>query len=59
MTTSLLRESAAAKYLGLAPKTLSRWRWSRKGPVFKKLGGSVRYAVEDLDKFIAYSEVRP
>lgn len=54
---SLMREIDAAAYLGLAPKTLSRWRWARKGPAFHKLGSSVRYSVEELDNFIAQSEV--
>ena len=58
MTTSpLFRENEAADYLGLAPKTLARWRWAGKGPKFRKLGAAVRYAVTDLDAFIASSEV--
>jgi hypothetical protein len=48
----LLREIDAAAYLGLAPKTLSRWRWAGKGPSFHKLGTAVRYSVYELDKFI-------
>lgn len=48
----LIREADAAEYLGLAPKTLARWRWSGKGPVFHKLGSAVRYSVPELDKFI-------
>lgn len=58
MTASrMLREIDAAAYLGLAPKTLARWRWAGKGPVFYKLGSSVRYSVEELDLFISGSEV--
>lgn len=53
----LLREIDAATYLGLAPKTLARWRWAGKGPTFRKLGAAVRYATADLDAFIAESEV--
>ncbi|MBA3666810.1 MAG: helix-turn-helix domain-containing protein [Sphingomonas sp.] len=57
MTTAprLLREIDAAEYLGLSPKTLSRWRWCQKGPVARKLGGAVRYAVADLDAFAGLS----
>ena len=58
MTTShLLRETDAAKYLGLAPKTLARWRWAGKGPAFHKLGSAVRYSVQELDLFISGSAV--
>jgi hypothetical protein len=46
-------ESKAAEWLALSPKTLSRWRWAGRGPKYRKFGGTVRYAIEDL---IAYSE---
>ena len=56
--TTLLRETDAAAYLNLAPKTLTRWRWrGDRGPAWKKLGTAVRYSVEDLDAFIARSAV--
>lgn len=53
----LLREIDAAAYLGLAPKTLARWRWSGKGPAFHKLGSAVRYSVQELDLFISGAAV--
>lgn len=54
----LLTESEAAEYLRLAPATLARWRWhGSRGPSHRKLGGAVRYAVSDLDAYIANSEV--
>ena len=53
----LLREIDAATYLGLAPKTLSRWRWAGKGPAFHKLGSAVRYSVQELDSFISGAAV--
>ena len=54
MTNSrLIREADAAAYLGLAPKTLARWRWAGKGPTFHKLGSAVRYSVNELDTFIS------
>ena len=52
-----LDELAAANYLGLAPKTLARWRWARKGPCYRKFGAAVRYAVSDLDSFAATAVV--
>jgi hypothetical protein len=48
-----LNEKQAAEYLGMAAKTLARWRGSRRGPTFTKLGGSVRYKIPDLEKFAA------
>jgi len=53
----LLREVDAAVYLGLAPKTLARWRWAGKGPEFHKLGSAVRYSVQELDLFISGAAV--
>lgn len=58
-TPQLLREIDAAAYLGLAPKTLSRWRWAGKGPAFHKLGSAVRYSVLELDSFISNATVAP
>lgn len=53
----LLREIDAAAYLGLAPKTLARWRWAGKGPAFHKLGAAVRYSIEELDLYISGAAV--
>lgn len=46
-----LNEREAADYLRLSPKTLTRWRWAGRGPVFRKFGRAVRYAVVDLEAF--------
>ena len=43
----------AAHYLGLAPRTLNRYRVSGDGPVFHRFGGRVRYRREDLDAWAA------
>ncbi len=61
MTASpFLTEAAAAKYLGLAPATLSRWRSvGAPGPAYRKFGGAVRYAMVDLDAYASAAEVRP
>lgn len=53
----LLRPIDAAAYLGLSPKTLARWRWAGRGPVFNKLGSAVRYSVLELDTFISSGKV--
>ena len=49
---ALVNENEAARILGLSVKTLRRWRWAGKGPVFRKIGGAVRYDLSDLEAFI-------
>ena len=47
----MLTELKAAEILGLQHRTLSRWRWSGKGPVFYRVGGAIRYKLDDLETF--------
>ena len=42
----------AARYLGLAPKTLSIWRSEGKGPRFMRYGGRVFYTLEEMERWI-------
>ncbi len=51
----LLREQEAADILNVKVATLRRWRWAGKGPRYRKIGGAVRYSVEDLNTFIEAS----
>jgi excisionase family DNA binding protein len=52
--TGLLTPEQAASYLGMAPATLMVWRsTNRRVLTYVKIGSSVRYRREDLDKFIA------
>ena len=44
---------AAAARAGLKPGTLASYRVRGGGPVFLRLGGAVRYALEDLEAWIA------
>lgn len=47
----------AAKYLGLAPKTLAMWRWKGVGgPPFLKHGSKVVYRRSDLAAFLHDAE---
>ena len=48
----LMTESDAAEYLNLAVSTLRRWRWAGRDVPFIKIGGCVRYDVNDLDAYI-------
>lgn len=43
----------AAELLGLQPGTLATWRWSRKGPPYRKHGRKVWYLEREL---LAWSE---
>ena len=47
-----LRTPAAAKYLGLAPRTLEKMRLTGNGPQYYKLGRAVVYDTQDLDRWI-------
>ena len=42
----------AASYVKMAVQTLERFRLTGEGPMFAKLGGSVRYRRCDLDAWI-------
>jgi predicted site-specific integrase-resolvase len=35
----------------VSPRTLERWRWVGTGPAFVRIGGSVRYRVEDIEAY--------
>ncbi len=50
-----LRSKEAGKYLGLSHKTLDKWRVSGRGPQFHKIGGKIRYVLDDLEEFAAKS----
>jgi predicted DNA-binding transcriptional regulator AlpA len=51
MDNGYLTTTEAAARLGLAPRTLERWRWAGTGPRFRKLGGAVRYVPSDLNSW--------
>jgi len=53
MPGGLLPTRRAAAHLGLSPRTLERWRVLGTGPVFRRLGRCIRYAVADLEAFAA------
>jgi len=52
----LLTEAETAAFLNVSQRTLQSWRLRGGGPVWRRLGRrSVRYAIVDLDAFIASS----
>jgi predicted DNA-binding transcriptional regulator AlpA len=44
-----VRTHEAARMLGISPRTLEKYRCHGNGPTFRKLGGRVVYAVDDLN----------
>lgn len=40
-----------AKYLGVSVRTLTEWRYRRKGPRWAPVGRHVRYRWEDVEKW--------
>jgi hypothetical protein len=49
----LMNEREAAKTLRVSVQLLRKWRSSGDGPNHIKLGKCVRYAVRDIEEFIA------
>lgn len=47
-----LRTKEAATFLSLSPRTLEKHRTYGTGPAYKKLGGRVVYAIEDLQNWV-------
>lgn len=45
----LLRTKEAARFLGLSIRTLEKHRTYGTGPVYRKVGGRVLYAIRDLE----------
>ncbi len=43
----------AARFIGLAPKTLAEYHRLGKGPASRKVGGRRFYQIEDLKAFVA------
>lgn len=52
-TDNRLNTPDAARYLGVASKTLEIWRIKGGGPAFVKMGARVSYRQSDLDQYIA------
>ena len=48
----LLTTKETAKFLGLKPNTLAKWRVAGAGLMYVALGRAVRYRVSDLKIFI-------
>ena len=47
-----LRTQEAARFLGLSERTLEKHRTYGTGPTYRKLGGRVVYAIDELDAWV-------
>jgi predicted site-specific integrase-resolvase len=44
-------EKSLAKRWAISFRTLARWRWKGSGPPYMKIGGRVRYHLDNIKKF--------
>jgi len=49
---NLMTPAEAAAKLGVQMSTMAAWRTSGKGPIFTKVGGAVRYAPADIERWL-------
>lgn len=47
-----LRTSEAGRFLGLSGRTLEKHRTYGTGPTYRKIGGRVVYAIDDLQTWV-------
>lgn len=60
MNAEMMKEAAAAEYLGAEVNTLRNWRCTKRYALpFVKIGRLVFYRKPDLDKWIESRVVRP
>jgi hypothetical protein len=48
-----LARNDAARYLGVAPNTMAKWKMEGRGPKPYPIGSRVFYKISDLDRVIA------
>lgn len=49
---AFLTEAQIAAYLHVSIATVRRWRWIEQGPRWRKLQGTIRYTLADLEEWI-------
>ena len=59
MRRTMIDTAEAAELLGVSTGWLRRRRCAGLGPAYIKLGGRVRYDVEDLTNFLLANRVEP
>lgn len=51
--TGAMDQQELAEHWGIPVRTLAAWRHQGKGPRYMKLGGAVRYRLEDVEAYEA------
>ncbi|MFN7226517.1 MAG: helix-turn-helix transcriptional regulator [Holosporales bacterium] len=51
MTGIFLKAKELAQRWKLSPSTLERWRWLGVGPNFVKIGGRIRYRLDEVEAY--------
>jgi predicted site-specific integrase-resolvase len=51
MTPEHVTQAALARRWQVSPRTLERWRSDGTGPAFVRIGGQVRYRLEDVEAY--------
>jgi hypothetical protein len=59
MTAQLLNQMELSDRWSISERTLEAWRWRRKGPKFLRIGGRIRYRIEDVVAFEVSRERDP
>jgi len=53
-----LKSTEVETIYGISANTLANWRFKGTGPRYHKVGGAVRYKVEDLESFMESKKIR-
>lgn len=59
MEAGLKDEKFAANFLGVKQSTIQKMRHFGHGPKFIRLGRTIRYSLEDLQKYVDQRRVDP
>lgn len=57
-TIEVLSQPELAALLGVAERTLEKWRYQRTGPAFVRLGARVGYRRSDVERWLSSQTVR-
>ena len=55
---SFVNEQEVSKITGLSVATLRNWRSMGRGPVYAKVGKSVRYQISDIKEFMEERKIK-
>ena len=53
VAAAMMKTRAAANYTGVSPRTIEKWRSTRRELPFHKLGRAIVYRKDDLDLFLS------